>query len=167
MQVIIFIAAALSVGLTACGQDVFVKSTPTPTVVRIPGVEPSSTRVTPPTPSPTPTPTPAQPAPTLTPVSTPTPRPTPTSTATPTRPPTATHAPSPISTPVPTPEIVEMAGPMSPTPLVACDPSYPDFCIPPPPPDLNCDDVSDKNFKVLPPDPHNLDGDSDGIGCVS
>ena len=46
-----------------------------------------------------------------------------------------------------------------------CDPAYPGVCIPPPPPDLNCDDIQDKNFKVRSPDPHNFDGDSDGIGC--
>src|SRR5215216_7049443 len=47
----------------------------------------------------------------------------------------------------------------------ACDSSYPDFCIPPPPPGLNCDDVDDTNFRVLSPDPHGFDGDNDGIGC--
>jgi hypothetical protein len=46
-----------------------------------------------------------------------------------------------------------------------CDPSYPDFCIPPPPPDLNCPDIPQKNFTVLPPDPHNFDGNNNGIGC--
>jgi hypothetical protein len=50
----------------------------------------------------------------------------------------------------------------------ACDSSYPDVCIPPPPPDLNCDDISARNFEVLPPDPHGFDGnDNDGIGCES
>ncbi|MBI4010223.1 MAG: excalibur calcium-binding domain-containing protein [Candidatus Aenigmarchaeota archaeon] len=48
-----------------------------------------------------------------------------------------------------------------------CDPSYPDFCIPSPPPDLNCKNISSKKFRVLPPDPHHLDGDNDGIGCES
>lgn len=48
-----------------------------------------------------------------------------------------------------------------------CDPSYPGVCIPPDPPDLNCGDVSDKRFEVLPPDPHGFDGDGDGIGCES
>jgi hypothetical protein len=48
-----------------------------------------------------------------------------------------------------------------------CDPAYPDFCIKSPPPDLDCADFSQKNFKVLPPDPHNLDGDGDGVGCES
>lgn len=47
-----------------------------------------------------------------------------------------------------------------------CDPSYPDVCIPPYPPDLNCEDFPQyRNFRVLPPDPHQLDGDADGIGC--
>lgn len=48
-----------------------------------------------------------------------------------------------------------------------CDPSYPTVCIPPPPPDLDCTDVSFRNFKVLPPDPHHFDGDHDGVGCES
>lgn len=46
-----------------------------------------------------------------------------------------------------------------------CDPSYPDVCIPPPPPDLDCGDIPNRNFKVLPPDPHRFDPDGDGIGC--
>ncbi len=46
-----------------------------------------------------------------------------------------------------------------------CDPYYPDFCIPPPPPDLDCGDIAQKNFTVLQPDPHGFDGDNDGIGC--
>jgi len=48
-----------------------------------------------------------------------------------------------------------------------CDPSYPDVCIPPYPPDLNCKDIPYTKFKVLPPDPHRFDGDKDGIGCES
>lgn len=46
-----------------------------------------------------------------------------------------------------------------------CDPSYPTVCIPSPPPDLDCADISYKSFKVLPPDPHHFDGDRDGVGC--
>lgn len=46
-----------------------------------------------------------------------------------------------------------------------CDPAYPDGCIPPPPPDLDCSDVHERGFTVLPPDPHNFDGDHNGIGC--
>ncbi len=48
-----------------------------------------------------------------------------------------------------------------------CDPAYPTVCIPPPPPDLDCGDVNQKRFTVLPPDPHRFDGDHDGIGCES
>lgn len=47
----------------------------------------------------------------------------------------------------------------------ACDPSYPDVCIPPAPPDLDCGDVAPRRFRVLPPDPHRFDGDHDGVGC--
>ena len=43
--------------------------------------------------------------------------------------------------------------------------SYPDFCIPYPPPNLNCDDVDGKDFTVFPPDPHGFDRDEDGEGC--
>ena len=48
-----------------------------------------------------------------------------------------------------------------------CDPSYPDTCIPSPPPDLDCGEISDKRFQVVPPDPHGFDRDGDGIGCES
>ena len=48
-----------------------------------------------------------------------------------------------------------------------CDPSYPDLCIPPPPPDLDCAQVGGSFFTVRPPDPHAFDGDGDGIGCES
>ena len=48
---------------------------------------------------------------------------------------------------------------------ISCDPSYPDVCIAPYPPDLDCGEIPYRNFKVLPPDPHRFDGDKDGIGC--
>lgn len=48
-----------------------------------------------------------------------------------------------------------------------CDPSYPDFCIRSPPPDLDCPDISHKNFKVIGSDPHGFDIDGDGKGCES
>lgn len=48
-----------------------------------------------------------------------------------------------------------------------CDPNYPDVCIPPAPPDLDCGQISARRFTVLPPDPHNFDGDFDRIGCES
>jgi hypothetical protein len=61
------------------------------------------------------------------------------------------------------------AGP--PPPSGSCAASYPDFCIKPPPPDLNCADISATNFRVrwdVPdPDPHHFDGNRDGVGCES
>jgi micrococcal nuclease len=48
---------------------------------------------------------------------------------------------------------------------VGCEPSYPDVCIPPSPPDLDCGDVAYRGFTVYPPDPHRFDGDFDGVGC--
>jgi hypothetical protein len=56
----------------------------------------------------------------------------------------------------------------TPVPLLGgpgCDPAYPTVCIPPPPPDLDCADITFRRFTVLPPDPHHFDGDHDGIGC--
>jgi micrococcal nuclease len=47
----------------------------------------------------------------------------------------------------------------------ACDPAYPDACVPPPPPDLDCTDIDQRRFTVLPPDPHDFDGDHNGLGC--
>ena len=46
-----------------------------------------------------------------------------------------------------------------------CDPSYKGVCIPPPPPDLNCEDIEFSNFEVVGNDPHGFDGDNDGKGC--
>jgi micrococcal nuclease len=48
-----------------------------------------------------------------------------------------------------------------------CDPSYPDVCISPPPPDLDCSDITHRNFRVLQPDPHRFDSERDGLGCES
>jgi endonuclease YncB( thermonuclease family) len=46
-----------------------------------------------------------------------------------------------------------------------CDPSYPDVCITPPPPDLDCSDIPYRNFRVVGRDPHHFDGNHNGIGC--
>jgi micrococcal nuclease len=46
-----------------------------------------------------------------------------------------------------------------------CDPAYPDTCIFPPPPDLNCADIAHRMFRVRAPDPHNFDRTGDGLGC--
>jgi micrococcal nuclease len=48
-----------------------------------------------------------------------------------------------------------------------CDPSYPDVCLPPPPPDLDCSDVPRRGFRVVGADPHRFDGDRDCVGCES
>lgn len=62
-----------------------------------------------------------------------------------------------------------VAQPTPPTTAVgpSCDPSYPGICIPPNSPDLDCGEISDRRFQVLPPDPHRFDSDHDGIGCES
>lgn len=48
-----------------------------------------------------------------------------------------------------------------------CEASYPDVCIPPYPPDLDCGDIPFRRFQVIGADPHRFDGDKDGIGCES
>ena len=71
----------------------------------------------------------------------------------PLNPPTPTHSPT------PTPSASSSGN---------CDPSYPGLCIPPPPPDLDCDDLPYTGFTVVGNDPHGFDGtDNDGIGCES
>lgn len=52
-------------------------------------------------------------------------------------------------------------------PIGSCDPSYPTLCIPPGIPDLDCPDITERAFLVLPPDPHRFDGNRDGVGCES
>ena len=53
-----------------------------------------------------------------------------------------------------------------PSPSRDCSPLYPDVCIPPPPPVLNCADVYPlSNFRIIGPDAHDFDRDNDGIGC--
>jgi micrococcal nuclease len=77
-------------------------------------------------------------------------------------PPVPTPAPEPVSTS----EQAQL--PTQPPPAAAgCDPAYPDVCIPSPTPDLDCGNISFRNFRVLSPDPHRFDGDHDGIGCES
>jgi hypothetical protein len=71
-------------------------------------------------------------------------------------------APQPVASPPPVPPPPSPGG-------GNCAPSYPDVCIPPPPPDLDCKDIPYRNFRVVydvpDPDPHHFDGDHDGIGC--
>ena len=51
--------------------------------------------------------------------------------------------------------------------LQSCHRSYPDFCIPPPPPDLDCRHIPlrQRPFRLRQPDPHRFDRDRDGWGC--
>lgn len=78
-----------------------------------------------------------------------------------TEPPTTTTTQPPVTQPPPT------SPPPTAAPARNCDPSYPDVCIPPPPPDLNCGDISFRRFRVVGSDPHGFDRDGDGIGCES
>lgn len=48
-----------------------------------------------------------------------------------------------------------------------CDPSYPDFCLPPGIADLDCGEISYRRFTVVGADPHGFDRDRDGVGCES
>ena len=68
-----------------------------------------------------------------------------------------------VTTAPPTPATVSPA----PTTGGACDPSYPDVCIPPAPPDLDCGEITQRNFRVIGADPHRFDGNHDGMGCES
>jgi hypothetical protein len=61
----------------------------------------------------------------------------------------------------------EVGGPgQAPDPQEDCHPAYPDDCLPPPPPDLDCDEIG---YRVRVDhrygDPHRLDADRDGVGC--
>ena len=62
----------------------------------------------------------------------------------------------------------QAAGAFTPPAAVGCDPSYSGACIPPPPPDLDCDDLAAMGISgvtVSGSDPHDLDPDGDGIAC--
>ena len=72
----------------------------------------------------------------------------------------ACATPSPAVTPPPT-----SSPALAPTSPSGCSAAYPTVCIPPPPPDLDCGEITYRRFQVLPPDPHGFDGDHDGIGC--
>lgn len=86
----------------------------------------------------------------------------------PTATPEVTPRPTARPTTRPTPRPTHRPPQATPRPLPRnCDASYPDFCIPPPPPDLDCGDIGYTDFTVYEPDPHRFDGDNDGIGCES
>ena len=72
-------------------------------------------------------------------------------------------------------EVAPTATAMPPAPVRAvpvveagnCDPSYPDVCIPPYPPDLDCGEIGYRRFRVVGADRHWFDGEHDGVGCES
>ncbi len=70
----------------------------------------------------------------------------------------------PVARPQP---LAQPAAPAQPAPAVSadCHPSYPDVCIPSPPPDLDCPEIPFRRFRVIGSDPHRFDGDHDGVGC--
>lgn len=80
--------------------------------------------------------------------------------ATPTASATATSTASATAAPTKTPTPAATA-------QAACDTSYPDVCIPPYPPDLDCGEIPFRRFRVVGADPHGFDRDRDGIGCES
>lgn len=46
-----------------------------------------------------------------------------------------------------------------------CDPNYAGACIPPYPPDLDCNQITARNFRVVGVDVDHFDVDHDGIAC--
>ncbi len=68
------------------------------------------------------------------------------------------------SGPVASPTPLRLVGP-GPPGRAGCDESYPDVCIPPSPPDLDCGQITERAFTVRGPDPHGFDSDGDGLGC--
>jgi micrococcal nuclease len=50
-------------------------------------------------------------------------------------------------------------------PRPGCDPNYAGACIPRPPPDLDCRDITARKFRVVGTDVHRFDRDGDGIAC--
>jgi micrococcal nuclease len=82
--------------------------------------------------------------------------------------------PVPAAAPVPTearPVVAEGPAPVDTAPALiatgACDPSYPELCIPVGSLDLDSTNVGVRRFTAYPPDSHGFDGDYDGVGCES
>ena len=46
-----------------------------------------------------------------------------------------------------------------------CDSNYVGACIPSPPPDLDCGDITARRFRIVGTDVHRFDSDGDGIAC--
>jgi micrococcal nuclease len=50
-------------------------------------------------------------------------------------------------------------------PSSGCDPNYAGACIPPYPPDLDCNQIPYRNFRVVGTDVDHFDVDGDGVAC--
>lgn len=74
--------------------------------------------------------------------------------------PASAPAPPPPSDPAPTPAPPEVV-----TPAGACDPNYAGACIPVSSADLDCGEITPRDFRVVGTDVHNFDVDHDGIAC--
>lgn len=70
-----------------------------------------------------------------------------------------------LPTAIPPTAVPTRAPPPPPAAPQRCDPSYPDFCLPPGIADLDCPDIPYRRFRVVGVDPHGFDRDRDGIGC--
>jgi hypothetical protein len=81
--------------------------------------------------------------------------------------PTATPTPTPLPTSTPLPG----SQPPTPTPQLSttsaqgCDPNYSGACVPLSTVDLDCPQIPATDFSSTGNDPHDLDGDKDGIAC--
>jgi cytoskeletal protein RodZ len=159
------IAAAAFVALIGLGALIGDSDTGTDTIAAASTTTPPTTVTTIPATTIAPTTTTTVPTTTTAPTTTTT-APT-TTTAAPTTTTAATTTTTTAPTTTTTAPTTTTAAPTTTTVAKNCHSSYPDFCIPPPPPDLNCGDISQKRFTVLPPDPHRFDGDKDGVGCES
>lgn len=53
----------------------------------------------------------------------------------------------------------------TPSPGTRCDRNYAGACIPPPPPDLDCSQITARRFRIVGTDVHRFDRDGDGIAC--
>jgi micrococcal nuclease len=73
--------------------------------------------------------------------------------------------PSPPAPPPPAPAPAAPAAPGPAEPRAGCDRRYGGACVPVHPPDVNCNELPDRNFRVLGDDVHRLDVDGDGIAC--
>ena len=77
-----------------------------------------------------------------------------------------TTKPDPGTRPTPVPASPPAPAPAPATPRApGCDPNYAGACIPVYPPDVDCNEIPDRNFQVIGTDVDHFDVDHDGIAC--